>query len=320
VERAIRRRAFRLVYQPIVHLDSGDLSGVEALCRCDDETSPDVWFAACERLGLAAAMDVAILELALDELDALPTGYVAINLSAATLADAPVALLSLVGEAADRRQIVLELTEHAEVTDYPATTAALAALREAGVLFAVDDAGAGHSSFRHIVRLGPDIIKLDRSITERIDGDATRKALVGALVIFAGEVGAVVVAEGIETRGELAAVRAAGVSRGQGFGLAPPQPLPLAPVIYEPVPFVDLVAEAGPFEEPDPEGDPMRAAHRMRAALAAMNKGVGLLRRSDGELDIEEFRAICSALARQLDGLSGNLDHLVEQLLSTSLD
>lgn len=312
IESAIGAKAFGLVYQPIVHLDTGQLAGVEALCRCQDGTPADAWFDACERHGLASAMDVAIIELVLEDFDRLPAGYVAVNLSATTLEAAPPRLLGLVGEAARERQLVLELTEHAAVSDYPATTASLATLRRAGVLFAVDDAGAGHSTFRHIVRLGPDIIKLDRSITQQIDSDPTRRALVGAMAIFAGEVGAVVVAEGIETVDELAAVRSAGVNRGQGYGLARPTALPLPELDYAPVPFVDLVAAGAAARTADETagGDPAQSAYRMRAALASMDTVVSRLRRTDGRLGTEEFRALSAALARQVARLKGDLEHL----------
>ena len=315
IESAIRAEGFAMVYQPIVHLDTGELAGVEALCRCDDGTPADAWFDACERTGLASEMDLAVIELVLRDLPQLPEGYVAVNLSATTLATASPHLLELLGQAARERQLVLELTEHAAVDDYPATTASLRALRTAGVLFAVDDAGAGHSTFRHIVRLGPDIIKLDRSITRHIDADATRRALVGSMVIFAGEVGAVVVAEGIETSEELATVRAAGVSRGQGYGLARPQTLPLAEVDYEPVPFLDLAAaDSSPFDLVDRgySHDPRQAAYRMRAVVASMTNAINILRRSDGRLGVDEFRALTAGLARQVGHLGADLEDLID--------
>ena len=316
IESAIEAKAFTMVYQPIVQLDTGVLAGVEALCRCADGTPPDVWFDACERLGLASDMDAVVVELVLGDFAQLPPGYVAVNLSATTLATASPRLLDLVGRAAEQRQLVLELTEHAAVDDYPATTASISTLRKAGVLFAVDDAGAGHSTFRHIVHLGPDIIKLDRSITERIDGDAIRRALVGSLVIFAGEVGAVVVAEGIETKEELATVRAAGVSCGQGFGLARPQPLPLAPLTYEPVPFVELVAGDDEEEHRGADGrtrglDPVQAASRMRAVVASMAKAISMLRQTDGTIEVDEFRALTAALSRQVSHLGADLDDVL---------
>jgi hypothetical protein len=147
------------------------------------------------------------------------------------------------------------------------------------------------------------------------------------MVIFAGEVGAVVVAEGIETRDELAAVRAAGVSRGQGYGLARPQPLPLAELDYDPVPFVDLVARGTSGVDGTAEDarslDPVHAAYRMRAVVASMTNGISLLRRSDGRLSTDEFRAICASLARQIEHLGVDLEEVIAftgQAAPTSVD
>src|SRR5436190_1196759 len=97
------------------------------------------------------------------------------------------------------------------------------------------DAGAGWASFRHILSLRPDIIKMDRSLTRGVDVDPARRALAMALAIFAGEVGATVVAEGVETDGEVRALRLAGIHRGQGFILAPPQAPPIGAPAYAPV-------------------------------------------------------------------------------------
>jgi EAL domain-containing protein (putative c-di-GMP-specific phosphodiesterase class I) len=111
----------------------------------------------------------------------------------------------------------VELTEHTAVEDYDALDAALRPLREDGLRIAVDDAGAGYATFRHILRLAPDVIKLDRSLISGIDVDPARRALAGAVVAFAGEVRATVVAEGIEQSAELTVVLDLGVDAGQGY-------------------------------------------------------------------------------------------------------
>src|SRR2546428_7077828 len=85
IEVQMAGRAFQLVYQPIVHLDSGDVSGVEALCRFRDGRPPDRWFAESEELGLAAALDLAIVETALADVGRLPGGYLSLNVSPSTL-------------------------------------------------------------------------------------------------------------------------------------------------------------------------------------------------------------------------------------------
>ena len=121
---------------------------------------------------------------------------------------------------------MLELTEHAGIADYNELAEALAPLRESGVRLSVDDAGAGFASLRHILNLRPDIIKLDIGLIRGIDADPARRALASALVGFAAEIGAVIVAEGIETPDELATLCALRVTYGQGYHLARPGGLP----------------------------------------------------------------------------------------------
>jgi EAL domain-containing protein (putative c-di-GMP-specific phosphodiesterase class I) len=122
-------------------------------------------------------------------------------------------------------RIVLEITEHADVGDYDALLAALGPLRARGVRLAVDDAGAGYSSLRHILHLQPDLIKLDMSLTRNICLDPARKALASALVSFAREMGSQIIAEGVETEAELSTLKEIGVERAQGYLLARPLPL-----------------------------------------------------------------------------------------------
>ena len=89
----------------------------------------------------------------------------------------------------------------------------------------MDDAGAGFASFRHILRLNPDIIKLDMTLTRNIDQDPARRALASGLISFASDLGAKIIAEGLETTSELGALRTLGVRLGQGYYLARPGPL-----------------------------------------------------------------------------------------------
>jgi len=104
--------------------------------------------------------------------------------------------------------------------------AATERLRAAGAQIAVDDAGAGYASFRHILKLRPAMIKLDLEIVRDVDSDPVRRALTRSLVSFAAEADAVLVAEGIETEAELTVLRRLGVGFGQGYLLARPGPLP----------------------------------------------------------------------------------------------
>ena len=101
------------------------------------------------------------------------------------------------------------------------------------------------------------MIKMDRSITHNIDRDSARRALAAALVLFAADIGATIVAEGVETSEEIAALRRAGIHQAQGFALGLPAMLPLAPFTYEPV-------------APDDETTRRRAEARVQAALASL--------------------------------------------------
>ena len=118
--------------------------------------------------------------------------------------------------------IVLELTVRLEVCDYAPRLSALAPLRHRVLRIAVDDAGSGFASMRHILHIRPDIIKLDRSLIAGIDDNQGQHALGAALVEFAHQIGATLVAEGLETPAELAAVGRLGMTAGQGYLLGRP--------------------------------------------------------------------------------------------------
>ena len=120
------------------------------------------------------------------------------------------------------RPLVVELTEHQQVEDYVGLSASLNNLRDHGVRVAIDDVGSGFSSFRHVTRVNPEILKLDRTLVCGIDDDPVRQSLAAAIVSFARDVGATVVSEGIESERELACLRELAVGCGQGFFIARP--------------------------------------------------------------------------------------------------
>jgi EAL domain-containing protein (putative c-di-GMP-specific phosphodiesterase class I) len=210
------------VYQPIVALRGGGVLGMEALSRFPREhgRSPDVWFSEAAALGLGIDLELRALRTALQAVPHLGGGpYLALNVS-------PAAVLSgRVAEAladVDGRHVVLEMTEHAPVDDYDALTAALAPLRRRGVRIAVDDAGAGYASLRHILRLEPEWIKLDISITRDLHLDGARAALAAALIGFAEQIGSRIIAEGVEVEGEAQVLRELGATAAQGYHLGRP--------------------------------------------------------------------------------------------------
>ena len=126
------------------------------------------------------------------------------------------------------RRLVIEVTEHAPIGDYQSLTSALAPVRARGVRLAIDDAGAGFASLQHILRLGPEFIKLDMGLIRGIHRDRSQQALAAGLISFAEKIGATIVAEGIEVEEELEALYSLGVEFGQGYLFAQPGPLPLA--------------------------------------------------------------------------------------------
>jgi EAL domain-containing protein (putative c-di-GMP-specific phosphodiesterase class I) len=318
IESCIRERAFRLAYQPILHLDTGSVAGVEALCRFTDGASTEHRFQQCETLGLAADLDLAIIEAAMADLPHLPDGYLSINLSPSTLLDPRLGELLLASDVPAER-VVVEVTEHARVQNYEEAEKLLAALRDSGIRLAVDDAGAGYATFRHILSLRPDIIKMDRSITQDIDSDTARRALATALVIFGGEIGATIIAEGVETRGEILALRRAGIHRAQGFALAPPALLPLSPVDYKPVALANLldVPSSAPGISLRPaEGD---KAHGLLAALDAIGAVLDMLNERLAAIGEERYRGLVGTAQRQARHVGGALRDMVRALPEQTL-
>ena len=223
VRRAIRAViddvAFQPAFQPIVELAGGTTVGYEALTRFRDGVPPDTKFAEAAEVGLGAELELATLGAALRAADQLPAGlWLNVNVSPA---------LVLAGESLcallcpQDRPIVCEVTEHTEIEDYAAFRAAVANLD--GIRIAVDDAGAGFSSLRHILELRPAFVKLDRSLVAGIDGDPLRQALVVGMRHFALSASCRLIAEGIETEAEMATLRKLQVPLGQGYLLGGPK-------------------------------------------------------------------------------------------------
>lgn len=221
VQRILDADHVDMALQPIVDVSTMVPVGAEALARFPGEDGPEAWFAEASAVGLRAPLELLAARCALARLADLDEhAYLAVNVSPAVACDHRFAQTVL---AAPPQRVVVEITEHAPVGDYGALHEALAPLRRAGVRLAVDDAGSGFASFRHILALHPDIIKLDIAITRGVNADPVRRALAGALVQFAEGLGARIVAEGVETQGELDTLMRLGVDSVQGHFLARPQ-------------------------------------------------------------------------------------------------
>lgn len=227
IREAITHRRFHPVYQPIYALDDGRLLAVEALTRFDGppDQPPDVWFDQATRTGMEVELDLATAQAALDGADEhLPAGVALhVNVTPATLRDTR--LLALLG-AYPHHQLVIEITEHAVIDDYPRLAAACQRLRDNDIQIAVDDTGAGISSLRHVIKLAPEIIKLDISLTRNVRDDPIQHALAHAITRFTSEIDALLVVEGIEEQPDLTAWSKLGAHAAQGYYLARPGPLP----------------------------------------------------------------------------------------------
>ncbi|HYA00131.1 MAG TPA: EAL domain-containing protein [Candidatus Binatia bacterium] len=224
----LERDLLRMLFQPIRRLDNGQLVGYEALARFATmpRRSPDLWFHDAAELGCLTDLELKAVRLALRDAAWLRGVYVAVNLSPAT-----VLTPGLTDELSRRRrhQVVVEITEHTPIEDYAEIRRVLTELRSSGIRLAVDDLGSGYASLRHIVQLGPDILKVDMSLVRGIAAAPHQQGVVKTLVTFAEEFGAKLVAEGIETQAELDALAALGVTMGQGNHLGRPVPLAKPP-------------------------------------------------------------------------------------------
>jgi EAL domain-containing protein (putative c-di-GMP-specific phosphodiesterase class I)/FixJ family two-component response regulator len=219
--------AFSMAFQPIYDLETRKLVGAEALARFHHppRRPTSSWFAEAANVGLGEKLEIAAVQKAVGALEEMPgDAFLSVNVSPETLETE--ALDTLMRDAGPDR-IVAEVTEHAKINDYAKLDRALAPLRRQGIRLAVDDAGAGFASLRHILRLGPDFIKLDRTLIDRIDRDRSKQALAAGLISFADKSGARIIAEGIERPAEVKTLIGLGVSYGQGYYLATPGPLPL---------------------------------------------------------------------------------------------
>src|SRR4051794_19062580 len=209
------------VYQPLVELSTGRLIGFEALSRfnAEEPRTPDAWFNQAARCGRGLALEMAAIKAALAGAHDRPRGtYLSLNFSPSALGS-PKLMAILPRNMSD---IVVEVTEHELASEDGALEDGLAKMRARGARIAVDDAGAGYAGLNQVMRVQPDVIKLDRSLIEGVHSDSAKAALVEFFVMFARRVGAAVCTEGIETLDELRTLINLGVTYGQGYLLGRP--------------------------------------------------------------------------------------------------
>jgi EAL domain-containing protein (putative c-di-GMP-specific phosphodiesterase class I) len=223
----IENERFHPVYQPIYSLKNGRLIAVEALTRFDSPPPlpPNTWFAHASLAGMEAELDLITARAALETAEAQLPADIALHLNLTPTSLRDERLLELL-TSYPGRALVVELTEHAAVDNYQRLESPCRRLRQHGIKLAVDDAGAGISSLRHIVKLAPEIIKLDISLTRNVRKDPVQHALADAFAQFATRIDAQLIVEGIEENADLTAWTRIGADAAQGYHLGRPGPLP----------------------------------------------------------------------------------------------
>ena len=223
VRRILKNGHLSSVYQPLFDLSSKQIVGFESVARFAYQPlqAPDMWFKDALECGLGVELESRAIMMALRALPYLkPPLYLSINASPQMIMAG--SLEKLLDGIGNLSRLALEITEHAIVHQYQEIARLLQPFRARGLKVAIDDAGAGYASFRHILNLTPDYIKLDISLMRGIDSDPARRALAAAFIQFSNETGSELIAEGIETSAELNTLMELGINKAQGFLLGKP--------------------------------------------------------------------------------------------------
>jgi diguanylate cyclase (GGDEF)-like protein/PAS domain S-box-containing protein len=234
LRRAVERNEFLLHFQPKVNLNSGEITGAEALVRWQHPdrglTLPAQFVPIAEECGLIVQIGRWVLYETCKQArrwqDAgLPFKRVSVNVSAVEFRDKGFvegvrAILAETG--LDARYLDLELTEGVLMHDVESTTDVLKALKRMGVHLAIDDFGTGYSSLSYLRQFPIDVLKIDQSFVQQITGNPYDSAIVSAIIDMGKNLNQRVIAEGIETREQLAFLQAHRCGEGQGYFFSPP--------------------------------------------------------------------------------------------------
>ena len=222
IEQIISDNDISIYFQPIFSLKNNKVAGFESLARffTTPYKTPDVWFKEAKKVGLNETLEMLAIENAVTNIAKFNNStYIAINCSPSHILSGA---LENTLQNIDCTRLVLEITEHSPISDYEKMRTSLRPLRSKGLRLAIDDVGAGFSSFQHILELEADIIKLDISLTQNINTDDRKFLLAKALCGFAKAIDCTIVAEGIETEEELNSLRKLNVDSVQGYFIGRP--------------------------------------------------------------------------------------------------
>ncbi|QOL80495.1 sensor domain-containing phosphodiesterase [Pseudooceanicola spongiae] len=223
VDQAIKENQIEVFLQPIFTLEPRALSSFEALSRFRSVPyrTPDLWFKDALSVGRQVELEMMVIRQALVHVPKLPNNVrLSVNASPETIASG---LLTELLTTVRPDRLILEVTEHAIIENYSQLQVEVETLRSLGVRIAADDVGAGHSGLTQLLRMKPDVIKLDIELVRGIDQDSAKRSLVMGMTHFAADIGAKLVAEGIETEAELETLRQLKVHKGQGYLLGRPE-------------------------------------------------------------------------------------------------
>ncbi len=230
---ALNERRIRLAYQPIIETKTSTLHHYECLLRlrrADGEiVSAGRFIMAAERLGLVHLLDRRALELAAETLAQDPNVHLALNVSAGTVKDVKAAAgyivaLKALGHATER--VTLELTETVALDDPAMASEFSNDVRAMGCEFAIDDFGSGHTTFRNLMAIEADMIKIDGTLIEGIASDVNKQTFVRMMVDLAQTFSVKTVAEMVDDRGDADMLRRLGVDYLQGFMFGVPSAAP----------------------------------------------------------------------------------------------
>jgi len=214
-----------LAFQPILTRDGREVYGHEVLLRSDEPnlTDPLQVLEAAELLGSLDELGRVIRERAVEAFVQLPSdGLMFVNLHPKDLAD-PALFLATEPLSAIAGRVVLEITERSSLDKLDKVAERIAALRRMGFRIAIDDLGAGYAGLTTLAQLEPEIVKLDMSLVRNLHANGTKRKVVRSMTQLAREIGALVVAEGVENEAELDAVVDLGCDFVQGFYFARPE-------------------------------------------------------------------------------------------------
>jgi EAL domain-containing protein (putative c-di-GMP-specific phosphodiesterase class I) len=227
----VKSREFQVHYQPIVHLDSRAVHHFEALARFNANSGPGEAIRMAEELALIESFDLAVAEKVLKRMRQPGAGLLkmAVNVSGGSLGDDAYVenlLYMTSGAAAERKRLIVEVTETAAVADLDAANRRIGALREAGIKVCIDDFGAGAACYDYIRKLSVDAVKIDGRLVRDIETDERSRTLLHSIVELCQSLKLEIIAEMIETDSLAKALQALGVQYGQGwlFGRAEAEP------------------------------------------------------------------------------------------------